>query len=219
MNKIRVIIVDDHPFIIEGIKISLMGVDDIEIVGEAADSGELFSILSEPYPDVLLLDITLPGISGIEVARMITEKQNGIKVMMISANTDEESIVASLAAGARGYLTKNTGTDELVKGIRAVYDGEDFLGETISKEILIQYLRKAKSGEMASKGNHSGLTDREKSIVGLIAEGLTYKEIGDRLCISARTVETHRNNIMQKLELATTADLIKYSIRAGITSL
>jgi DNA-binding NarL/FixJ family response regulator len=219
MKKIKVIVVDDHPFIIEGIKISLMGVDDIEIIGEASDEEELLSILTDPYPDVLLLDIILPGTSGIELARIITEKYPSIKVIMVSANMDEAAIVSSLGAGARGYLTKNTRSEELVKAIRAVSDGEDYLGETISRGIITNYLRKVRSGERLPNGINSGLSDREKAIVKLIAEGLTYKEIGDRLCISSRTVEAHRNNIMQKLELSTIADLIKYSIREGITSL
>ena len=219
MAKTRIIVVDDHPFITEGIRISLMGTEDMEIVADAADSEELFSLLAEPFPDIILLDITLPGRSGIETVRILSEEYPSIRVIMISANADEESIVYSLGAGARGYLTKNTGPGELVRAIRAVMAGEDYLGESISRNIVTNYLRKAKAGAASVNGRDFHLSEREKAIVKLIAEGLTYKEIGDKLCISARTVETHRNNIMQKLELRTIADLIKYSIREGITSL
>lgn len=219
MNKIRVIVVDDHPIILEGIRISVMGEEDIEIMGSAMDSEELFALLNGSLPDLVLLDISLPGLSGIEIARIISGKYPSIRTMIISANTDEESIVAALSAGARGYLTKNARSDEMIRAIRAVYAGEDFLGEAISKSIISTYMRKAKSGELLMRNSQSLLSDRERDIVKHIAEGLTYKEIGDRLFISARTVEAHKNNIMQKLELKTIADLIKYSIREGITTL
>jgi len=219
MSKIRVIVVDDHPFIVEGIKISLMGVDGIEVIAAASDSEELFSLLNGTLPDIVLLDITLPGLSGIEIARTITARYPAIRSIMISANTDEESIVSALGAGAKGYLTKNARREELIKAIQAVYGGEDFLGESISRSIIGSYLRKVRSGEFPMKNSLAGISEREREIVKLISEGLTYKEIGDRLCISARTVEAHKNNIMQKLGLKTIADLIKYSIREGITSL
>jgi DNA-binding NarL/FixJ family response regulator len=212
-------IVDDHPIVIEGIKISLIGAEDIDLVGSAGDAEELFLALESVLPHVLLLDLILPGLSGHEITKVLLEKYPTVRVIILSANAEEESIVASLNAGARGYLTKDVKREELIKAIRVVSEGEEYLGEAISRKVIVSYLKKAKAGELPGRHPNHELSSREKEVVGLIAEGYTYKEVGDRLFISARTVEAHRNNIMQKLELKTIADLIKYSIRHGITHL
>jgi DNA-binding NarL/FixJ family response regulator len=219
MVKIRLMIVDDHPVVVEGMKILLTGEEDIEYLGSASDSEELFNFLGETVPDVLLLDLVLPGISGIEIAKILAEKYSMIKVVILSSVAEEESIVACLNAGARGYLTKDVPRDELIKAIKVISEGEEYLGESISRKVIISYFKRAKAGDMAVRPSVLELSDREKEVVGLISEGLTYKEVGEKLFISSRTVEAHRNNIMQKLELKTIADLIKYSIRQGITRL
>jgi len=219
MEKIRLMIVDDHPIIIEGMKILLMGADDIEFIGSAGNAESLFRLLGTTLPDVLLVDLVLPDIQGSEVTKMVVQKYPGVRVIILSANAEEESIVACLNAGARGYLTKDVPRSELIKAIHAISEGEEYLGESISRKVIVSYFRKARTGDNHEHQVLPELSDREKEVVGLIAEGLTYKEIGEKLFISARTVEAHRNNIMQKLELNTIADLIKYSIRLGITRL
>lgn len=219
MGKIRLMIVDDHPIIIEGMKILLMGADDIEFIGSAGDAEGLFRLLETTLPDVLLVDLVLPDIQGSEVTKIVVQKYPGVRVIILSANAEEESIVACLNAGARGYLTKDVPRNELIKAIKAISEGEEYLGEAISRKVIVSYFRKARTGDNQSQQVLPELSDREKEVVGLISEGLTYKEIGEKLFISARTVEAHRNNIMQKLELNTIADLIKYSIRMGITRL
>lgn len=211
--------VDDHPFVMEGVKVSLMGVDDIEIIGEASDAEEFFALLKGGLPDLVLLDLTLPGLSGMEVAEILSRDHPSVRIIILTANTDEGSILSAMGSGARGYLTKNIRREELLKAIYAVHAGDEFLAEEITKGIISGYFKRARTGDRPASGTNHSLTEREKDIVRLISEGLTYKEVGDRLCISARTVEAHRNNIMQKLELKTIADLIRYSIREGITRL
>lgn len=218
-TKIRLMVVDDHPIVTEGVKIMVFGTGDIEFIGSACDGKELFAFLQRDIPDVLLLDLGLSGQSGIEITRELMVVYPGIRVIIFSADTEEATVVSALEAGARGYLSKDVGRDELIKGIRAVADGQEFLGGLISRKVIHSYLRFMKSTGVESRRLHPELSDREKEVVGLIAEGFTYKEIGERLFISARTVEAHRNNIMSKLELKTVADLIKYSIRQGITKL
>jgi DNA-binding NarL/FixJ family response regulator len=219
-DKIKLIIVDDHPMVVEGIRITLMDVEQIEITETAGDAEELFEILKRDHlPDIILLDITLPTLSGIEITEILSEKYPSIKVIILSANLDEESIRGAIRAGAKGYLPKNSRRSELIEAINEVYHGEDFLGERISSNIIKHYLKQAKSGESFFSKPKDDLSEREIEIVRLLSSGLSYKEIADKLFISSRTVESHKNNIMTKLDLHTLPDLIKYAIRNKIISL
>lgn len=216
MNPITLIIVDDHPIVVEGLRTTLMDAEDIDILGDASDDTELFALLKEKEPDIILLDITLPSLSGIEITQILSEQSPGIKVIILSANVDPHLVSSAIAAGAKGYLAKNARRDELLEAIRSVHQGRDFLGGKISEEIIRNYLQKARVEGTKSSEVKPSLSERETQIIRLIAEGLAYKEIGNRLSISTRTVESHKNNIIMKLGLKTVADLIRYAIRNRI---
>jgi len=216
MEKIKIILVDDHHIVRDGIKIILSNVDNIEIIGEAGDSEELFSLLETTLPDIMILDLGLPKVSGIEITKILAEKYPGIKVIILSSHIDNDSIFDSLKAGAKGYLPKNTNRKEMLEAINTIYEGKEFLSETISNTILISHINKVKEDSKYAEDKEKKLTKREVEIVKLLAEGLQYKEIADKLFISVRTVETHKNNIMFKLDLKSIPDLVKYAIKNNI---
>jgi DNA-binding NarL/FixJ family response regulator len=219
LNPISLIIVDDHPIVVEGLRATLTGVEDIVVIGDASDDTELFALFKDRTPDVILLDVSLPGLSGIEITKILTENHPEINVIILSANAESHLVSSAIAAGAKGYLAKNARREELLEAIRSVHRGEDYMGAKISQEIIKNFLGKTRSQGMQGEPSKPQLSDREIQIIRLITEGLTYKEIGNRLSISGRTVETHKNNILLKLDLKTVADLIRYAIRSGISSM
>lgn len=218
MDKIKVILIDDHHIVREGIKILLMNLKDIEVVGEASNGDELFELLKTKEPHILILDIMMPGLSGIEITRIVKDEYPEIKIIILSANTDNDSVFDSLKAGAHGYLPKNAKREELLEAVYMVASGNEFLSDSISQTVLRNYISRARTGDKNGK-EEAGLTKRELEIVELFAEGLSYKEIAERLFISARTVESHKNNIMEKLELRSIVDLVKYAIKHKIIQL
>lgn len=222
MNKIRLILVDDHPIVRDGIFAALMKVNNIEIVGEASNGDELFRLLDENKvkADVILLDLSMPKMSGAEITEILTSKHPNLKVLIFSSYTDEDSIFSSIQAGALGYLPKDAMRDELVAAIEQVYNNQEYLSQSIPNTILMKFINKSKTGaELVGDKKISVLTKRELEILRLVAEGLHYKEIGEKLFISARTVETHKNNIMQKLGLNSTIELVKYAIKNKVIEL
>ncbi|HKK09773.1 MAG TPA: response regulator transcription factor [Bacteroidales bacterium] len=221
MNKIKLILVDDHPIVRDGIFAALMNVNNIEIVGEASNSDELFRLLDENKvkADVVLLDLSMPKMSGTEITKILKEKHTNLKVLIFSSYTDEDSIFSSIQAGALGYLPKDAMRDELVSAIEQVYQGQEYLSKSIPNTILMKFINKSRDGNHNDDNKLSMLTKRELEILKHIAEGMHYKEIGDKLYISARTVETHKNNIMQKLGLNSTIELVKYAIKNRVIEL
>ncbi len=219
MEKIRIILVDDHQLVRDGIKALLTGIPDIEIIGEASGAGELFMELENLKPDLLIMDISLPGISGIEITKKICNEYPGINVLILSMYTNEEFIFNSLKAGARGYLPKNTSRDELLEAIYTINRGEEFFGESISKIMLKSYIKRATNEDQPEDKTHAILTSREIEILKLYVEGFINKEISDKLDISIRTVETHKNHIMRKLGLKSTVELVKFAIRNKIAEI
>jgi len=219
MEKIKIILVDDHQLVRDGIKALLTGVPDIEIIGEASCSGELFSELENLKPDLLIMDISLPEISGIELTKKICSEYAGINVLILSMYNSEEFIFNSLKAGARGYLPKNTSRDELLEAIYTINKGEEFFGESISKVMLKSYIKRATDEDQTEDRTNAALTSREIEILKLYVEGLINKEISDKLDISIRTVETHKNHIMRKLGLKSTVELVKFAIRNKIAEI
>lgn len=215
MNKTRIILVDDHPIVRDGIFAALMKVNEIEIVGEASNGDELYKLIDENKvkADVVLLDLSMPKMSGTEIARTLKEKHPHLKILVFSSYTDEDSIFSSIQAGADGFLPKDAMRDELVTAINEVRSGKEYLSKSIPNTILMKYISKAKLEDYKDDNVNNQLTKRELEILKLIAEGLHYKEIGEQLFISARTVETHKNNIMQKLNLNSTIDMVKYAIK------
>jgi two-component system response regulator NreC len=218
MNKIRVFVVDDHPIILEGIRITLKGIHDMEITGEAGNAEELLRILTEDIPDVILLDITLPGMSGLDTTRVLCGSQPCVRVIILTADVEMETIHAAIQSGAKGYLSKNASADELITAIRKVHSGEEYFSQDVTGNMVRSYVKYTR-GSPTHDQTLALLSEREIGILRLISEGLTYKEIGDKLSISTRTVEAHRNNIIQKLGLNNNAELIKYAIRHGISRL
>lgn len=213
MDKIKIMLVDDHPLVLEGLRVLLSGEPDIIITGIASDAEELFALLPQSDTDVLLLDISLPGVSGIEITKTVAQQFPDIKILILTALSNQETVTAALAAGARGYLPKDSPNDELLLAIRLVYEGKEYLGERIAAKIIDSYFRNARSGENLSHAPRPVLSERESEILAFIARGLTYKEIGAKLFISSRTVEAHKNNICRKLNLNTLADLIAYAVK------
>ncbi|MEI7662588.1 MAG: response regulator transcription factor [Bacteroidota bacterium] len=219
MSKIRIFLVDDHQLVRDGIKALLLSDDNLTILGEASSGKECFEKIALESPDILILDISLPDTNGIEITRRITSEYPEIRVLILSMYTNEDFIFNSVKAGARGYLPKNTSREELLTAIRTIYEGDEFFADSISRIMLKSYVRKAKEDDTMPQRDTIPLTAREIEILKLFAEGYINKEISDKLDISIRTVETHKNHIMKKLELKSTVELIKYAIRNKIVEI
>ena len=213
---IKLVLVDDHQLVRDGIKALIADEEDIQIIGEASSGKELFEFLQVKIPDIVILDISLPDISGIEIARRITETHSKVRVLMLSMYTNEEFILNALKAGARGYLPKNANRDELLEAIRAIYKGEEYYNELISNIMIRSFIRKSKDPQPEEDKKDVSLTSRETEILKMSAEGHGNQQIAEKFDISIRTVESHKNHIMQKLKLKSTAEMIKYAIKNKI---
>lgn len=213
---IKVMLVDDHTIVRDGIKALLTDQDDISIIGEASNGRDLLSLLKAHNPDILLLDISLPDYSGIELCEIVRRDYPGIQVLFLSMYTSEEYIFNAIKAGAQGYLPKNISQTELLLAIRTISQGSEYFSESISNIILKSYIKKAKNKEPESLNPEESLSKRELEILKLFAEGFPNPQIAEKLFISTRTVESHKNHIMQKLGLKSTVDLVKFAIRNQI---
>ncbi|MBU2650729.1 MAG: response regulator transcription factor [Bacteroidetes bacterium] len=214
MEKIKIILVDDHQIVRDGIKALIAGMDEMEVIAEASTGEMMLKILSNNSPDLAIIDIALPDISGIELTRQIHEKYPSIKILILSMYTDEEFIFNSLRAGASGYLPKNTSRHELREAILSVNNDVEYLPETISKIILRSFVKKARKEE--DQKDFSLLSNREMEVLKLILAGNNNRYIAEKLFISTRTVESHKNHIMNKLEIKSMLDLVKYAIQNKI---
>ncbi|MEI8046459.1 MAG: response regulator transcription factor [Bacteroidota bacterium] len=219
METIKIILVDDHLLVRTGIANLLSGEPGFEIIGEASDAKEFFELLKQNQPDIAILDIALPGMSGIDITKKLHNDFPGIRILILSMHTSEEFIFNSINSGARGYLPKNTSRKELVEAVYAIQRGEEYFAESISNVILKSYIKKVKSNSHDEENNENLLSKREIEVLKLFAEGMTNQEIADKLFISIRTVESHKNHIMARLELKTTVDLVKFAIRNNIVLL
>lgn len=217
MGKIRVLICDDHTILREGIRLLLNAQPDVEVVGEAVDGREAVEKAHECKPDVILMDIAMPLLNGLEATRQIRRDNPNARVLVLTMYESDEYISQMLEAGAAGYVLKKVAGSELVYAIRAVYQGEAFLYPSITKRLVEDYLRRVESGQ--ERDTFNGLTDREREVLQLIAEGHTNKEIADLLNLSVRTVQNHRAHIMEKLGMHDRGELIKYAIQKGIIEL
>lgn len=216
MNKIKIILVDDHQIVRDGIKSLLSDNSNIEIIGEAQSAYELFNLLKIQLPDIVLLDISLPTMSGIEVSKILSTEFPQIKKLMLSMYTSEDFIFNSLKAGINGYLPKNTTRDELLRAIDEIYNGNEYFSKSISDTILKSYVKSAKNGNNVSDNKLKNLTKREQEILLYVVEGMNNPSIAKKLNISIRTVETHKTSIMRKLNLNSTVDLVKFAIKHNI---
>lgn len=215
-KQINIFLVEDHKIVRDGLKALLLGVKDIEIIAEAASGKAFYEQIEKIHTDIVILDIGLPDISGIEIAQKLTLNQPEIKVIILTANTDENSIVQAVKAGVSGFLSKDTPKEEFLEAIRSVQNGEQYFGDAISKIVYKGYINTIKGKQPKDK---KSLTSRELEVIKLISDGLSYKEVAEKLFISTRTVETHRNNILEKLELKNNIELVKYAIRNKIVDL
>jgi len=219
METITVFLVDDHQLVRDGIKALLTGAGNIEIIGEAKNGNELLEKIGEANPDIILMDISLPDISGIELTKIITGKYPSSRILMLSMYTNEDFVFNAIKAGARGYLPKNTSRQELIDAISAIHQGQEFFGESISKLIMKRFLRQATQENVVEEKPAQSLTNRERQILKMCAEGLNNKEISRKLNISIRTVESHKNHIIKKLGLKSTIEMVKFAIRNKIVEL
>ncbi|MGM0650704.1 MAG: response regulator [Bacteroidota bacterium] len=216
-NTITVIIVDDHDLVRDGIRSLLSTSPEIHVLDEAGDYYELKQKLNKENPDVILVDINLPEISGVEVVRKLQPDYPEMKFLMLSMFTNEEFVVNSVKAGAKGYLPKNTTTDELREAIIAVHQGKEYFSKSISENVFLEMMRKTREGiSYSDKGEQ--LTARETEVIEKVVEGFSNGEIAEMFCISIRTVETHKANILRKLNLSNTVELVKYAIQNNLTS-
>ncbi len=213
MSKIRVLIVDDHAIVRDGISSLLARRKDIEVVGQAADGKQGFESAHELLPDVILMDIAMPVMNGLEATKEIRKTLPGIRILVLTQYESKEYVLPLLRAGAAGYLAKRARADELVNAIRAVYFEGAFLPPNIARAVMngVNQFALEDSGQPI-------LTEREKEVVRLVADGLSSREIAERLCLSVKTVDTHRANILEKIGAHSSAELIKYAIRQGIVN-
>lgn len=207
-NKIRVLLVDDHPLVLDGIRSRLEDDPEIMIVGEAGNGEEALQIATERKPDIVLMDINMPVLNGIEAAEKFAERLPDIRLLMLTMHDSREYITKVLKAGAKGYILKDVSSSEMLIAIKAVYQGKTYYSSGVT-DILVN----------ESSKKEVPLTDREKTILQLLAEGNSNKHVARELDISVRTVETHRRNIKRKLEVKTSAGLVKYAIENGIVEL
>jgi len=215
MEKIKIILVDDHALFRDGIKSILDEEEDILVIDEAPDAKTLFEKLLFHQPDMVITDISLPDMSGIEITKKIVQLYPDIKVLMLSMHNNEEFITSSLKAGANGYLSKDIQSAELMEAIHSVMNGKIYFNKEISQTILNNY----RVGDATTTNSINNLTERELEVIKLVGEGFINKEIADKLNISIRTVDAHKNHMMQKLEIKSTVDLVKFAIKNKLIEL
>jgi len=221
MPPIRVVLADDHTLMRAGIRALLESMAGIHVMAEASDGREALELIRQHQPDVVVMDITMPGLNGLEATLRVVQECPRVGVLILSMHANEEYVMQALRAGATGYLLKNVVTAELEFALRAVARGESYLSPAISKQVIAAYLRRVRGPEERPRGAASPyqlLTPRQREILQLITEGHTTKEIAQRLQLSVKTVETHRTQLMQRLDLHDIAGLVRYAIRLGLLS-
>ena len=216
MQKIRVLVVDDHTIVRDGIRALLGLAGDIEVVGEAENGREALDRVRELVPDVVLMDVAMPTMDGLEATRRIHREFPQTKVLALTQYDDREYVFSVVEAGAQGFISKTAASSEVVSGIRAVHRGDSFLSPSVAR-LLVEHYREG-AAVRKSQDPYGQLTDREREILKLLAEGYTGQEIADMLVISPKTVEGHKTNLMSKLDIHNRIDLVKYALRKGIIS-
>jgi two-component system, NarL family, response regulator NreC len=216
MTPIRIILADDHAVMRTGLRLVLERQPDFEVVGEASDGREAVAMTQKLLPHVLVTDIGMPNLNGIEAARQVAAATPQISIVILSMHSDESYVLRALKAGARAYLLKESAESDLIAAIRAVHAGKSFFSPAVSRMLVEDYVRQLQDREI--EDSYELLTTREREILQLIAEGKSNKEIAAVLNLSLYTVETHRGNLMEKLGLHTVPELILYAVRKGVIS-
>lgn len=214
MRKTRVLLADDHQLMRSGVRLMLERETDLAVVGEARDGREAVALVKSLKPEVVVMDIGMPNLNGIEAARQMTEENPQLAIVMVSMHSDESYVLRALKAGARGYLLKDSAEADLIKAVHAVAGGKSFFSPAVSKLLLDDYVRKLKRS--GTEDAYDLLTPREREVLQLIAEGKSNKDIANLLNLSVYTVESHRANLMEKLNLKGLPELILYAVRKGI---
>jgi two-component system response regulator NreC len=210
---VSVMLADDHQVVLEGLKAMLATEPDLQVIGEAHDGLEVGPLVEKLRPEVLVLDLMMPGLNGLEVTRQLRTRVPATKIVILSMHANEAYVVEALRNGASGYVLKQSPGRELVRAIREVMDGRRYLSPPLSDEQLSRYEQQSKA---SSFDPYETLSAREREVLQLAAEGLTNAEIGKRLDIGKRTVETHRANLIRKLNLKTHAELVRYALKRGL---
>ena len=216
MRKIRILIADDHKLMRSGLRLLIEQQSDLSVVGEASDGREAVSSARSLRPDVVVMDISMPNLNGIEAAHQITQNQSETGVVILSMHPDESYVLRALKAGARGYLLKDAAESDLILAVRAIAGGKSFFSPAVIRVLLDDYMRKLKRS--GAEDAYDLLTPREREILQLVAEGKSNKDVANLLNLSVYTVETHRSNIMQKLHLKGVPELTLYAVRKGLIS-
>ncbi len=216
MKKIRILIADDHGIVRKGLRLQLEQNSDFEVVGEATEGREAVRMAEELLPDVVIMDIAMPNLNGIQATTQVVKKNPQIGVIILSMYSDETYLMRTLAAGAKGYLLKDSADVDLHRAVEVVAQGKPFFSPAIADTLLEDYMRQLQ--QRGLQDSYDLLTEREKEILQLLAEGKSNKDVAGILNLSTNTVETHRTRIMQKLDLHSTADIVLYAVRKGIIS-
>ncbi len=219
MSKIKILLVDDHQIILDGIKLMLEGEANFDICGMAEDGKQAFALAKELLPDIIITDISMPHLTGIQLIEQIKKNNLPAKVIILSMYASEDYVCSAIKAGANAYLTKqNTKKSEIIEAIYTVLNGEEYFSPDVSKVIMKNYVEHAKKGS-SYELKTTTLTSREKEILKLYAEGFSNQEIADKLSISNRTVDAHKNNIMQKFNFKSTVEMVKFAIRNNLVDI
>ncbi len=214
MKKIRILVADDHGIVRKGLRFLLDRQPDMEVVGEASDGREAVRMSQEMIPDVVIMDVAMPQLNGIDATAQIIKNNSRTGIVMLSMYTDESYLVRALSAGAKGYLLKDSAEVDLVRAVQVVAQGRPFFSPRISQALLDDYVRTLQ--QRGLQDSYDLLTEREREILQLLAEGKSNKEVAATLDLSTYTVETHRTNLMHKLNLHNTAEIVLYAVRKKI---
>ena len=213
MKRTRVLLVEDHGLVRAGFRALLDGISGVHVVGEAADGRSGLTMIRSKKPNVVLMDIALPGLNGLEVLERVVKEQPKVRVVMLSMHANEEYVSRAIRSGARGYVLKDADISELELALRAVTEGNIYLSPAVSKSMVDDYMRRVRS-----QGSPSALTERQQEVLQQVAEGKNTKEIAYRLKLSVKTIESHRAQLMKRLNIHDVAGLVRYAIRAGLVS-
>ena len=216
MSLTTIVLADDHPVVRQGLRAVLEAEKDFSLIGETGDGLETVRLTERLQPDVLMLDLMMPGLGGLEVTRQVSQRSPRTRVVILSMHADEAYVLEALKNGATGYVLKESSADDLVRAIREVAAGRRYLSPPLSERAIETYVQRARD---ASLDGYESLTPREREVLHLAAEGNHNPEIAARLFISSRTVEVHRANFMRKLGLRTQTDLVRYALKRGILPL